>query len=140
MRISRPASRTRARFQPPSVLLVLLVLCWLPSGARAGEDCIGGEACEEPCPLVHCDTDVDCPSGEVCVVSSTTCCAASSCFCDPVTGEWVCTGDCLIGESICVPADAGECVPALSGVGVAVLAALMAVATAGAALRKRRAN
>ena len=39
-----------------------------------------------------------------------------------------------------VPADAHECVAALSEVGVAVLAALMAAAMAGAALRKRRAS
>ena len=139
MRISQRASRRR-RAPLPSVLVGLMVLFWLPSGTRAGEDCIGGEACEEPCPLVHCEADADCPAGEVCVVSTTDCCASSSCFCDPETGEWTCTGDCAVGVSICVPADAGECVPALSEVGVAILAALMAAATAGAVLRKRRAR
>ncbi len=141
MRILRHASlRRSSRSLLPSALVGVMILFWLASGARAGDECIGEEACEEPCPIVHCETDANCPSGEVCVVSSTTCCASSSCFCDPVTGEWTCTGDCAIGISICVPADAHECVPALSEVGVAVLAALMAAAMAGATLRKRRAS
>lgn len=102
------------------------MLAGLVSVARAGDECIGDEFCEEPCPIMHCETDADCPSGEVCVVSSTTCCAASSCFCVEETGEWECTGDCGIGIQICVPANSPECVPALSGGGTALLAALMA--------------
>jgi len=116
-----------------------MILFSLASGARAGDECIGGEACEDPCPSVYCETDADCPSGEVCVVSSVICCASSSCYCDPDTGEWHCTGDCVIGISICVPVDAQECVPALSKIDVAVLTVLM-VAVMGAALRKRRAS
>jgi hypothetical protein len=121
-----------------SGLAGVLVLIASASAAHAGVgECINAEQCAEPCPLVLCDTDGDCPSGEVCVVSSGTCCASSQCEC--LNGEWTCTADCITGVGICVSADEPLCVPALSGTSVALLAALMAAVLAGA-IRRRRAS
>ena len=125
------------RHRLQTVLALALTSIAMAPAALAGGECINEEFCEEPCPALTCDSDADCVEGEVCVVSSTTCCATSSCGCDPDTGEWICGGACFFGIPICVPADSPECVPALSGTGAVLLAALAAAGLAASVLRRR---
>jgi len=126
--------------------LTAVILAGTASAAIAGDDvCIGEEDCEEPCPLVLCDTDADCPTGEVCVESSPVCCASSYCVCDPQTGEWACTGDCVIGVLFCVSADPADpadpfCVPAVSTAGAVLLALLLAGIGTATMRRRHRAD
>jgi hypothetical protein len=52
-----------------------------------------GRACNAPNPAIDC-ADTGCPDGQACMISPLTVCVPSSCACDEVTGEWVCTDDC----------------------------------------------
>ena len=123
-------------------VVLALVSLGLVSDARAGVDgCIGpSDACEDPCPIVLCDTDEDCPGGEVCVTTGPSCCTSSYCECLPETGEWICTADCATGAQVCKPPGNPACVPALSEAGVALLAVLMLAVLTIRVIRKRKAG
>ena len=130
----------RRPMRPIPVIVAIAFATLLVAPALAGvEDgvCIDAEFCEDPCPALTCESDADCEGGEICAVSTETCCATPSCFCDPATGEWVCAGACGIGIQICVVPEETTCipVPATSAVGLLVLTGL---AAAGMALAARR--
>ncbi len=79
--------------------------CDAASGAwQCTRDCGGGRcvpagvACVEPNPA-GCMPG-ECPVGEECVVSEGDC-RPSACTCDPASGTWACTPDCMGG--VCVP-------------------------------------
>ena len=111
----------------------------LAPASFAGDECINAEFCEEPCPALTCESNADCTDGEICALSNVNCCATPSCFCDPDTGIWQCAGACGIGVQICVVPEETECVPvpALSGLGFAVLTVLTAAGMTASVLRRR---
>ncbi len=67
-------------------------------GGDAGFD-IGGDTggpCDQPNPA-GCTSDDRCEDGERCIDDGE--CRSSNCFCDALTGDWMCTDDC--GGGIC---------------------------------------
>ena len=59
-----------------SAAIVLIVLFIGPALAGIEDPvCIDAEFCEDPCPALTCETDADCEGGEICAVSTATCCA-----------------------------------------------------------------
>ncbi len=77
-------------------------------------DCSGGECVPEPTPAV-CEGEnpagcvtTGCGEGETCS-TETEACISSACFCDEITGSWVCTSDCSGGS--CVPAEPVDVCP-----------------------------
>ncbi len=49
-------------------------------------------------PSTGCDDVGDCARGEVCEPMSATVCLPTSCVCDEVSGDWICTDDCALGS------------------------------------------
>ena len=71
---------------------------WVCTADCGGGTCVpdGSSACAGPNPA-GCKT-TGCAEGEVCADEG---CTSSSCDCDPMTGNWLCTDDC--GGGTCVP-------------------------------------
>ena len=59
------------------------------------------QRCEEPDPSLTCRT-TGCDDGFRCEELPLTVCVPSECFCDPESGEWICTDDCRAPMG-CVP-------------------------------------
>ena len=88
--------------------------------SSSGGDTSGGDTsdvtlgCVDPDPSATCLDGMDCADGLECAPAD---CVPSSCECDPTTGAWGCTRDCLTGASTCQqPIGAGcasdaECTP-----------------------------
>ena len=83
---------------------------------QGDNDCEENQTCDagycvdlpdNPCEdfIAPCDESKDCPDGKSCVFDG---CFPSSCGCDPVTGDVICTADCAGGLCLDNPGDACE--------------------------------
>lgn len=89
--------------------------CSADADCAAGQSCVNGQCTGgnpgtcggQPSP-VSCQ-QMGCPSGFVCTPDNDpNACHPSTCSCDATTNSWVCTADCQLGGSSCVP---GVCQP-----------------------------
>ncbi len=90
-------------------VLAGLYVTLLVAPAPASGDCVGGEACEQPCPAENsCYTDAECRPGMVCQPWGPNMpCRPSACACDPTEGLWKCTADCA-GQCTFLDCDDGN--------------------------------